>query len=119
MVCHKTVGSTLIGDSNFARLLLGEIVAESYAIVESAEEDIHMQAGLVTEAHLELVVVVPDDALFAPNGLPLLREGRGGCTQEAEATGEVETIGQETHGRPVDKSIGIAQDGIRGGAIVG
>ena len=92
----KTIRRELIedGEGKPVAVLRRELIAESKTVIIEPEADIHTQL-LRRKRHLHLVMLIPDEALLSPDGLPcrvgtIVRAGLHRPTEVAQrvSTGE-------------------------------
>ena len=92
----KTIRRELIedGDGKPVAVLRRELITESKTVIVEPEADIHTQL-LRRKSHLHLVMLIPDEALLSPDGLPcrvgtIVRAGLHRPTEVAQrvSTGE-------------------------------
>ena len=122
----ESVGGMLVHHEESAEfLLLGEGVAESHAVVEEAEDDVHPNASAVLQADGELGMAVADELLFSPNGLPHRVAGGSVGGEQAHAIRQIDywtidrRVGNDGHpqgGREQDSRI-LAAERVSGFAF--
>ena len=112
MVGSKTIFGHFIRDGKIGLLLLREDIAKRKAIVEAAEDDVHVSSGGVGEMDDEFVMLVSDESFFAPYGLPCIVIRTLFVTNDRERVGEVRFGADESECGPVDDGLAVAGDGV-------
>ena len=75
---HGELGVFLLDEEVVEGLLLGELIAQSHAVVINPEADDDVTVcGLLSQVHLQFVVVIANGGRFAPYGFPSLVKSGG------------------------------------------
>ena len=92
---HGELGAFFLDSEVVQLALLREFITQADTIVIDAEADIHQPLCLgLSQTHQQLVIVIADVFIFAPNRLPRLVEGRSLLSLEDKALEQIFGIGK-------------------------